>query len=70
MSGDERAPTVARVTPSADALEHNATHDENVRLGLPWSADAIEHWLNAAGRGDGGCPRYPADAAERCRTIQ
>jgi hypothetical protein len=65
----ERAPSLYRITVSADAAEHRATDVEHLNVNLPLAADAAEHWVSAANRPDTtACTSNPisADAAERC----
>jgi hypothetical protein len=67
----ERAPSVYRITVSADAAEHRATGVQHLYVNLPLTADAAEHWLSAGNRPDTtACTNNPisADAAERCLT--
>jgi len=66
-----RAPSVHRITVSADAAEHRATGVEHLNVNLPLTADAAEHWISAGNRPDTtACTSNPisADAAERCLT--
>jgi hypothetical protein len=65
----ERAPSVYRITVSADAAEHRVTGVERLNVSLPFAADAAEHWVSAGNRPDTtACMSNPisADAAERC----